>query len=721
MCFLCQSLNPKTIDYDFHGLTGPTAATIGDGSSAPSAPKPVYSLDQVATQLTHGYWQSGGGDWRAFDVQAGDTLSVNLDGLDPTGQAAAMSALAAWTAVSGLQFMSTSGDADISFQDHESGAFAYSAVYTSWNEISYSVVNVDVSWQDNIDYYYQTYIHEIGHALGLGHGGTYNGSADFDSQAHYANDSWQMSIMSYFAQWENPNVDASGLYLNSPQMADILAIQSLYGTPDNVHVGNSVYGDASNLSATGMDLEPGRAVTIFDSSGIDLIDLGTRNDNQRLSLIDATWSDLDGYIGNFGIARGAVIENAATGAGNDHITGNTASNHIQSGDGADTITGGQGDDTIDGGTGEDTVILAGASEGYELFWDGALRISDADLSDGDDGTDVLTDVEFLSFTDGALGTIESDGALTKVRLYKTGSDLTDQTLEVDLADSQAWQSITRNFTDAGQWANQTNIYDNGRVLQINFTDGQRAYSTMTDAADVYTWESYTDVFDDTGARILNSFIWDTGKLVDVYYDTDGTRTGSFVIDGGDQYSWQSITRIRDAEGSVAEQNNLYDDGSVQVISYVGGTRSALSMTDGADKAIWSDYTDTYDTDTGARVARVMTYDDGRTFETGYSDGQKVSQTIIDGADDFVWHSIARTYDDLGRIDGQVDTYDDGRVMEIEFTNGLRSSAVLTDVADVYAWNTSTESYDDSGALIARITLWDNGTEQVAVFGNDILA
>ncbi|SNS25624.1 M10 family metallopeptidase C-terminal domain-containing protein [Antarctobacter heliothermus] len=722
MCFLCQSLNPETVDYDFHGLTGPTAAaTVGEGSSAPTPSKPVYSLDQVATQLTHGYWQSGGGDWRAFDIQAGDTVTVNLDGLDSVGQAAAMAALAAWTAVSGLQFMATSGDADITFQDTDGGAYAYSAVYTGWNEIAYSVVNVHVSWQDNIDYYYQTYIHEIGHALGLGHGGTYNGSADFDSQAHYANDSWQMSVMSYFAQWENPNVDASGMYLNSPQMADILAIQNLYGTPDNVHVGDSVFGDNTNLDATGMDLERGRAVTIFDSSGIDLIDLGTRDYNQRLSLIDATWSDLDGYVGNFGIARGAVIENAITGAGNDHITGNAADNHIQSGDGADTIKPGEGDDTIDGGAGEDTVIFTGASEGYDLMWDGALRISDADLSDGDDGMDMLTDIETLSFADGAFGTIQSDGMVTTVHLYKTGSGLTDETLEVDVADSHIWQSITRSYSATGQRASQTNTYDNGRVLQISFADGQRTQTTMTDTADVYSWESYTDVFDDTGARIVTSQTWDSGKIVDVFYDSEGVRTGSLVTDGGDQFTWQSTARSYEADGMLTEHSFLHDDGSVQVTSYTGGARSALSMTDGPDRAIWSSYTDTFDTETGARVSRVMIYDDGREIETGYSDGQMVSQTIIDGADDFVWHSIAQTFDDEGRLASKVNTFDDGRIMEINFANGLRSSTVQTDAADAYVWASVTESYDDSGALVERITTWDNGTEHVATFGDDLIA
>lgn len=718
MCFLCQSLDPSTKVYDLHGLTGEMAAATS--GNVTSASLPVYTLDQVAWQLTDGYWQSTGRDWRAFNVQAGDTLTVNLVALDPAGQDAAMAALAAWTAVSGLQFQLTSGTADITFDDADTGAYSYSWVYESWNLIDSSHVNVHPSWQGYGQYYHQTYIHEIGHALGLGHGGNYNGSAGFSSNAHYANDSWQMSIMSYFAQTENPNTNASFNYLATPMMADILAIQNLYGTPTNVNTGDTVYGDNTSLTQLGMDLSRSWAVTIFDSAGIDLIDLGSRGYDQRLSLVDETFSDLNGETGNFAIARGAVIENAITGSGDDEVTGNSAANHIQTGAGSDTLTGGEGNDTLDAGGDEDLLIVQGAPTDYAYFFDtidGSVLISDTDpVQGGDQGTDRLIGIETLQFTDGFYGVIETDGAVKTLRVNLAGQTATSYLIQMDVLDSYDWTTIERTFEN-GRWDTQTNVYDNGRVLEIDFVDGVRASATMTDGADLYAWASYTDLFAPDGTRSSNATTLDDGRVIETFF-TDGRISSTRVTDGGDAFSWHSIERSYDAGGAMTRQLNTFDNGTVQEISYNNGHRTAITTTDLGNVATWASYTDSFDS-TGARTAREMTYDDGREVQIAYSGGRVVSNTLTDGADDFVWTSTTRTWDASGRLDTQTTVYDDGRLLEIDYVNGLRSSSVLTDTADAYAWQSTTETFDSSGTLTERVTVWDNGHETVVTFAGDV--
>src|SRR5439155_12950156 len=84
-------------------------------------------------------------------------------------------------------------------------------------------------------YSYQTYLHEIGHALGLGHQGPYNGSGTYGTSNIYANDTWQFSVMSYFA--ESNYGGASYRYVSTPQMSDVYAITSIYGASTTTRTG----------------------------------------------------------------------------------------------------------------------------------------------------------------------------------------------------------------------------------------------------------------------------------------------------------------------------------------------------------------------------------------------------------------------------------------------------------------------------------------------------
>ncbi len=380
MCLQCLALNPNQTTYDDHGVQ---SLDTGDGTGGSvSATLPTYTLDQIADYLTAGFWQQRGGTQRSFDVQTGDQITVNLNSLDATGRATAREALDSWTAVTGIEFVQSSS-AQITFDDNQSGAYAYSMM--SGSTITSSHVNVQTSWQGYGDYYLQTYIHEIGHALGLGHGGNYNGSADFNRDAHYANDSWQMTVMSYFSQTENPYVTAGYTFLGSAMMADIVAIQNLYGTPANAQSGDSTYGDNTNESFYGAALPTNRAVTIFDSAGNDTISLTSRGHNQRLDLRAEHFSDINGRTGNLAIARGTVIENAQTGGGNDHITGNDVGNDIYSGGGNDTILGLGGNDVLTGGAGADTLTGGAGADRFVYLdgGDGGDTITDFDLAAGD--------------------------------------------------------------------------------------------------------------------------------------------------------------------------------------------------------------------------------------------------------------------------------------------------------------------------------------------------
>lgn len=368
-----------------------------------AAGKPTYTIDQIADYLTDGYWADTSQSSRAFDVTTGGEITYKVTGLTADGQMLAEEALEAWSNVLGITFVEVTEGAQIIFDDLDpSGAYTTSRVTDG--EIQFSYVNIPVNWINSygttIDSYsFQTYIHEIGHALGLGHAGDYNGTGNFYLDAAYTNDSWQATIMSYFSQTDNPYVDASYAALLTPMMADIVAVGNLYGYSTTVNTGDTVYGANSNVGgymgelygilfdgdAANPALYDGGPVafTINDDGGIDTLDFSTVDDDQNINLNPETPSDAFGLTGNVIIGRGTVIENALTGGGDDTLTGNDVANTLSSGAGKDKVLGAGGNDHLDTGTGND--IAGGGAGADEILGGAGVDL----LFGGDNGDTVL--------------------------------------------------------------------------------------------------------------------------------------------------------------------------------------------------------------------------------------------------------------------------------------------------------------------------------------------
>jgi serralysin len=305
------------------------------------------SISKLADYLI----DAGDGNWNYFlhDLLSPGVVTVNITGLTAAEQNLANSALNAWHEVCNITFKPTSGPADITYEHGGSRAVTYWGV---WETLDFStpwpkaIITIPSDWDSAWDgssiysYMYQTYLHETGHALGLGHLGPYDKTATYGVDNIFTNDTYQWSLMSYFGQSNYGG--ASDRYVVTPQMADIYAVQSLYGWT-STRAGNTTYGFNSNA---GMPYDFNKyfftgapAFTIYDSGGIDTLDCSGYWKNQVIDLTPGHWSSIGGYVNNIGIYLSSDIENAVGGHGDDVII----AGYLKG-----TLTGGGGNDIFQG-------------------------------------------------------------------------------------------------------------------------------------------------------------------------------------------------------------------------------------------------------------------------------------------------------------------------------------------------------------------------------------
>lgn len=334
--------------------------------------------------------------------------------------------------------------ADLTFNDADStGAYAWSDL--SGNEILRSFINIADDWDDLTlnGYMLQTYIHELGHALGLGHAGPYNGSADWGTDNLYDNDSWSATIMSYFDQLDNTFDPSDYAYLATIMPADLIAIQDLYGAGTTGYAtGNSVWGPGGNIGGYFQDMvdmwggllpanpliydyEP-FAFMVYDTGGTDTLNFSVFSQNQVIDLNPLVRSNVGGLIGNVVIARGVVIENATGGSGNDIINGNTLANGLYGNAGNDSLYGGSGGDNLWGGLGADA-HYGGDDAGIDYArYDDAnygnlvIRLDNPTLNTGAAAGDSYIGIEGL--VAGAGNDVVAGNALANVLLGMGGDD-----------------------------------------------------------------------------------------------------------------------------------------------------------------------------------------------------------------------------------------------------------------------------------------------------------
>ena len=302
-----------------------------------------------------------------------------FEAMNAAQQNAVRAILAQFSAVANVTFTavteSSSRHADLRFAESD-------IVSTAWAYYPTTRAEGGDAWFNNSrnhfdapvkgNYAYTAFLHEIGHALGLKHPHETSGAFPAMPSSY---DSMNYTVMTYRSYTGAPATGYTNEtwgYAQSLMMADVAALQHMYGANFKTNSGNTVYSFSATtgemfVNGVGQGAPGGNQIflTIWDGGGTDTYDFSNYATNLTVSLAPGTWSTLSseqlaklhydgsklaaGNVANALQYKGdprSLIENATGGSGNDSITGNNAGNTLNGGLGNDILNGGKGPDTF---------------------------------------------------------------------------------------------------------------------------------------------------------------------------------------------------------------------------------------------------------------------------------------------------------------------------------------------------------------------------------------
>lgn len=243
---------------------------------------------------------------------------------------------------------------------------------------------------------FKTFLHEIGHGLGLAHPHSTNGPSPLMPGVNDSNDFGDnnlnqglFTVMSYNRGWEAvQNPQDNGIsdfgYNYGPGAFDIALIQYLYGANTSFNNGNNTYTITDNGAWTSIWDTGGTDEIVYNGIHDVIIDLrsatldNTTHGGGYLSYVINSGgnkfyggytiaADYTSVLPNQGGETDVIIENAAGGSGDDILRGNSIANILIGNGGDDKMYGYGGNDTFrfSNGHGANSGELVAGGSGFD--------------------------------------------------------------------------------------------------------------------------------------------------------------------------------------------------------------------------------------------------------------------------------------------------------------------------------------------------------------------
>lgn len=447
-------------------------------------------------------------------------------------------------------------------------------------------------------------------------------------------------------------------------------------------------------------------------------------------------------------------------AGADSVTGSA---------GNDSVRGGAGNDAIDGGAGTDTAMFSGNRASYVVTRSGGVvQVRDTDaLANGDDGTDSLMNVEFVSFLDGTLSlstpTAVADGAAVSAASAPIAIDVLANDTDIDTGDTKRVVSLETAGLKGAAWAAADGsgiVYAPGSAFQSLAAGASATESfayTMADStgglssADVTVTITGTNDGPEAGADTVGA-TEDQALLIDVLgNDTDPDLGDTLRIVAIDRAGTLGTTAFASVAGrpqiyyTSGQQSLAEGDIATDHFSYTIADASGATSTAGVDVIVVgsNDAPRAFDDQASTAANAGPITINALANDTDVDNGDTKTVTAVDGSGRDAYFYLVQNGEVTFPVfvpaipaikgtatvaaDGQGIVYDPGTAFASLGAGQTATEAILYtmrdsagDTASAYATVTVTGVNDAPVAFDDALTLASNAAPvTIDVLGNDV--